>query len=285
MPNRNLNNFLFLNLSILAISTSGLLGRSIGLIPVQAIFWRASLAALLFLLLLRWQKIKFWVKDKKDLGTFLLGGLLMGIHWVTYFQSLQLSSVAIGMLSLFTYPVITAFLEPILLKTRFQAAHLLLSLLTLLGLYMLLPDFDLGNQQVVAVGFGLLSATTYAFRNVLMKPMVTRYASSHIMTYQMLITSLLLFPYLLWQGFGSIETEWPSILFLALITTVVGHTLFLYSFRNFSVTTASIFSSLQPIYGIILAAIFLREYPDWNIYIGGGLILLAVVVENLRNRV
>jgi drug/metabolite transporter (DMT)-like permease len=284
MPNRDLNNFLLLNLSILAISTSGILGRSVGLVPIQAIFWRASLAALLFLLLLRWQKIKFRVKDKKDMRTLLLGGLLMGIHWVTYFQALQMSSVAIGMLSLFTYPIITAFLEPILLKTRFQAAHLLLSLLTLLGLYMLLPDFDLGNQQVVAVGFGLLSATAYAFRNVLMKPMVTRYASSLIMTYQMLVTALILFPYLLWQGFGSIETEWPSILFLALITTVLGHTLFLYSFRNFSVTTASIFSGLQPIYGIILAAIFLQEYPDWNIYIGGGLILLAVVVENLRGR-
>lgn len=209
----------------------------------------------------------------------------MAIHWVTYFKALQLSNVAIGMLSIFTYPVITAIIEPILLKTRFQTAHLLLSLLTLLGLYLLLPSFDLGNQHVIAVGFGVFSALAYSFRNVLMKPLVARYASSHIMTYQMLITSLLLLPYLLFsEGFGNITTEWPSILFLALITTVVGHTLFLYSFRHFSVTTASIISGLQPIYGILLAIIFLKEYPDWHIYLGGGLIISAVVIENLRNK-
>lgn len=50
----------------------------------------------------------------------ILAGLFMGIHWVTYFYALQWSNVAIGMLSLFTYPVITAFLEPLFFKTHFK---------------------------------------------------------------------------------------------------------------------------------------------------------------------
>ena len=53
----------------------------------------------------------------------------MGTHWVTYFYALQWSNVAIGMLSLFTYPVITALLEPLFFNTRFQLRHLILGAL------------------------------------------------------------------------------------------------------------------------------------------------------------
>ena len=64
----------------------------------------------------------------------------MTTHWVTYFYALQWSNVAIGMLSLFTYPVITALLEPLILKTKFQKHHLILGFIVLIGVYFLAPD-------------------------------------------------------------------------------------------------------------------------------------------------
>ena len=136
----NSSHFILLNLSVLFISTSGVLGRWIALPPEVSIFWRSLIAIPLLMALLKLSKqslsIVFQWKPK-----FILAGLFMGIHWVTYFYALQWSNVAIGMLSLFTYPVITAFLEPLFFKTRFEKRHLFVGGLTFLGIYFLVPSF------------------------------------------------------------------------------------------------------------------------------------------------
>ena len=58
----------------------------------------------------------------------------------------------------------------------------------------------------------------------------------------------------------------------------------LHSLQFFSASTASIISSLQPIFGIIIAYIFVKEVPSTNTYIGGALILLTVILESLRSK-
>jgi drug/metabolite transporter (DMT)-like permease len=74
------------------------------------------------------------------------------------------------------------------------------------------------------------------------------------------------------------------LILLAIITTAIGHTLFVKSLRFFDVSTASIISSLQPIFGIILAYLLLNEVPATNVYYGGIIILFSVVVESLRTK-
>ena len=58
----------------------------------------------------------------------------------------------------------------------------------------------------------------------------------------------------------------------------------IHSLKHFSVATASIISSVQPIFGIIIAYIFVNEIPSVNTIIGGSLILLTVIVESVRSR-
>lgn len=275
--------FLLFHLAMLAISTSGPLGRVVAMPPLLVIFWRATLAAILFGIVCWWQNRDIRIAPA-DRGRLLLSGVLMGVHWVTYFQALQLSNVAIGMLSLFTFPVFTALLEPLLLKTRFEPVHLLLGALTLVGIYCLVPTSDVANTQLQAIGWGLLSALSYALRNVLSKSQVAHYPSMVLMFYQITIIAIMLLPLAWWQEWGTIVTEWPMVLALAIITTLIGHTLFLNSFRYFTATTASIMSCSQPIYGILLGIVFLRELPAWSTVLGGVLILLAVVIESRRVR-
>ena len=274
-------NILQLNVAVLLISTSGVLGRYITLHPVTTIFYRCILAIIVFYVYCRWQKISLKVENKKDLGKLILGGILMGGHWVTYFFSLQYSSVAIALLSLFTYPVITALLEPILFKTKFNKVHLGLGFLVLLGIFFLSPSLDFENKYFIAVIFGLISAIFYSFRNLLMKKEVQKYNGSALMFYQILVVGVVLSPVLLYSEFDLVVAQWKPILTLAILTTCLGHTLFLNSFRNFSVTTASIMSSIQPVYGIALAAIFINEIPSAKTLIGGSLIISAVIIENL----
>ena len=280
MKQQATKDLLLLNLGMLFISTSGVLGRYIKMSPELTIFWRTAIAATLLLGICFWQGRSVWKNVRSDLGLLFIGGFLMAVHWVTYFYALHLSNVAIGMLSLFTYPILTAVLEPILLGTKFQRIHLLLGILTIVGIYFLVPNEDVSGNHWKAIGMGSLSAASYALRNILMKKPIQRHDGTKLMFYQTLTAACLLFPFLLMQGTSGFVAQWEAILFLALFTTVIGHTLFLLSFRRFSVTAASIMSCTQPIYGIILGVLFLGEYPPLTTYIGGGLILTAVIVES-----
>ena len=236
---------------------------------------------LLLGLFVKWKGFSFTLA-RKDILAIALSGVFMGLHWITYFYSLQLSNVAIGMLSLFTYPVMTSLLEPVFLKTQFSKMHLLLGVLVLIGIYFLAPSFDTENDYFLAILIGLLSALCFAIRNLLVKTKIGSYNGSVVMWYQTLVIAIMLIPaYFIFDAEGFVK-ELPYIGMLALITTALGHTMFLFSIKRFSVTAASLMGSVQPIYGIILGIIFLNEIPGWRTVLGGSLILFSVVVESLR---
>ena len=264
------------------MSTSGVLGRYITMSPPVTIWWRCLLGGALLLLYCRISGTKLKIHHKRDVFTLILGGLLLSGHWISYFYALHLSNVAIGMLSLFTYPVITAFLEPWLLKTKFQPVHLLLGVFVLLGVYFLAPEFNINDNYTQGIFLGILSSFMYALRNIILKKQVSSYHGTTLMFYQLLFAVIILCPSLLIFE-NNIQDYWQATLTLAVITTAIGHTLFVLSFKHFSISAASIISSSQPIYGIILGVIFLGEYPEWNTLIGGGLIVSAVIFESIRN--
>ena len=279
--NLHFRNILELNFAMLLISTSGALGRYIDMPVPVIICFRAILAGILLYVFCRWRKISFRTSSK-DRSTIIASGVLIGLHWITYFYALKLSNVAIGMLSMFTYPVITALLESIILKTKFQKAHLLLALMVLLGICFLVPDLDFSHSYTKAVVLGVVSALCYSLRNLIMKTKVGEYNGSVLMWYQLIIVSVLLLPFLFIMKSSGIAQQWFPMLILAFLTTAVGHTLFLASFKRFSITTASIISGMQPVYGIIIGIIFLNEIPAFSTIIGGILILASVVIESIR---
>jgi len=278
----NSRDFLEINLAMLLLSTSGPFGKFIVLPAPLTIELRAVMAFVFLLIYCRIKGVSFKLNNK-DRWPILLCGLLLCIHWVTYFQALQLSNVAIGMLSLFTYPVITAFLEPLFLKTRFQKIHLVLGLLVLFGIYLLVPDFSFENEYTLAIGAGLFSALCYAVRNLILKTKVEKYQGSMLMAYQMAIVGMLLLPVYFLYDFEGVGGQWQALLALVLITTVIGHTMFINCFRLFSITTVSILSCIQPVYGILIGALLLSEIPAWSTIMGGTLILTSVIIESIRS--
>lgn len=277
-----LKNLIQLNFAVLLISTSGTLGRYIQLSVPLIILLRALLGGIFLYFFCRWKKLSFKI-HKKDRMVVLLSGVLMGAHWITYFVSLKLSSVAIGMLSVFTYPAITAFLEPLMLKSKFEKSNLFLGLMVLVGIYFLSPELSLKNDQFKAIGFGVFSALCYSVRNIYMKSKAAEYEGSILMVYQLIIVSLLLSPVFFITDLTGLSSSLPAILILALLTTATGHTLFIYSFRNFTISTASIISGVQPVYGILIGMIILGEYPALSTIFGGILILSTVIIESIRN--
>ncbi|WP_288956619.1 DMT family transporter [uncultured Polaribacter sp.] len=284
MENNHIKNLSFLLLATLFISTSGVLGKYIAMPPEAIILFRALFAATFIYLFCRIKKVNLTIHSKKDKISFLISGFFMGAHWVTYFYALKLSNVAIGMLSMFTFPVMTALLEPFFAKQKLNIIHVLLALLVLVGVYFLVPDFSIEKDEVKGILFGVFSALCYALRNLITKKNVTNYNSSAIMFFQLIIVTVLLLPVLFISDISNFGSQFPFLVLVALLTTAIGHTMLVNSLQYFSVSTASIIGSIQPIFGIIIAYIFINEVPHKNTFIGGSLILLTVVIESIRSK-
>ena len=282
--NSHVTHLFWLTLATLCISTSGALGKFIDMPTAVVIWWRSGLAALLLLVFCLYKGISLKINNGKDRWSFLLGSLFMGAHWITYFYALKLSNVAISMLSLFTFPIIIALLEPLFTKVKFDFIHLLLGAIVLLGIYILAPEFNLENNQLKGILFGLLSAVCYAIRVLILKGQVGRYNGTMLMLYQMVIICILLVPVTFFMDMSTITTQYPYVILLALVTTAVGHTLFVNSLKYFKASTASIIGSIQPIFGILIAFFFLNERPTIHTFVGGSLILATVVIESIRSK-
>ncbi len=279
----HLNHLLLLTIATIFISTSGALGKFIAMPTPVIIWWRSVLAAILLLAFCLFKGINLKIK-RKDRLTFFIAGLFMGAHWITYFYALKLSNVAIGMLSLFTFPVIIALLEPLFSKVKFDPIHIVLGIVVLTGIYILAPDFDLKSSQLQGVLFGLLSSVFYALRILILKGHVANYNGTMLMFYQVTILAVVLAPVMYFMDTSNIATQYPYVILLALMTTAIGHTLFVNSLKYFKASTASIKSSAQPVFGIIIAFFFLNEIPTIHTFVGGALILATVVIESVRSK-
>ena len=283
MVSAHINKVSLLFLATLFISTSGVLGKYIALSPEIIIFCRASLAAVFIYTFCRIKKIDLKIKTKKDRIAFVISGFFMAAHWVTYFYALKLSNVAIGMLSMYTFPVITALLEPFFSKQQRSPMHVFLAFLVLIGVYFLAPNFSLQSNLFKGILFGVLSAFCFALRNLTLKKHVQKYNGSMLMLHQMIIVTVLLMPILFFSDFSNFESQLPLLILIALLTTAIGHTILVSSLKHFSVATASIISSVQPIFGIAIAYFFVNEIPNFSTFIGGSLILVTVVIESIRS--
>ncbi len=284
MKDNHIKNLFGLILATFFISTSGVLGRYIAM-PSEVIIWFRSAFGMLFLFIFcSFKKIDFRIKSTKHYHPFFIGGLLMAGHWITYFYALKLSNVAMGMLSLYTFPVIIAVLEPFFFKAKFNPIHIVLGIMVLLGLYILSPSFTIENSNVQGILFGILSAVFYAFRILIMKQYVASYNGVMLMFYQTVIITICLLPSIFFMDISGFKDQLPYLLLLGFLTTAVGHSLLVHSLQFFSASTTSIISSIQPIFGSLLALIFLTEFPTKNAYIGGSLIIATVVIESIFSK-
>ena len=181
--NKNLQHLLQLNFAMLCLSTSGALGRFIQLPPPLIIWYRAFLALLFIGFFCWWKQYDFRFDVKTHGWTIFLSGLFMAGNFVCYFYALQWSNVAVGMLALFTFPVMTTLLEPIWFKTNFQLIHLVLAGMVLVGIYFLAPTFDMDNSMTQGLFIGLVAAFSWTLRNLILKSKIATFNSSISVSY------------------------------------------------------------------------------------------------------
>ena len=154
--------------------------------------------------------------------------------------------------------------------------------MVLFGIYLMVPEFSFENKHFFGLCLGLISALVYSFRNIMLRQKVRDYNQSVVMFNQLMVIALMLLPSCFFIKATVLMDYLPAVMLLALLTTAIGHTMFISSFKKFSITSASLISALQPVYGILLGLIFLKELPKLNTLIGGAMILFTVIFESVR---
>jgi len=271
-----------IHLAVFLFGLSGLFGKLLHLSPFLIVFGRVLLASLTLFLTLKILKIPF-LPEKIPVPSLFFLGLILSIHWVTFFHSIQISTVAIGLLSYSSFPMFTVFLEPLFFKEKFIKTNFLLSIIAFSGIVVLIPEIEIKNKVTQGILFGLLSGFTFSVLSILNRKFSQKYPSLLITFYEFISATLFLSPFLFlkkleFSGFKDLI----FLVFLGVFCTALAHTLFVKGMRQVKAQTASIIATLEPVYGIILALLFLKEIPSVRTIFGGILIIGATVAVSAK---
>ena len=146
------------------------------------------------------------------------------------------------------------------------------------------PELNFENSNVRGILFGLFSALCYSIRILILKKIVKEYHGSMLMFYQTFVITILLVPVLFFLDVSGFQSQVPYLLILAIVTTAVGHSLMVHSLKFFSASTATLISSIQPVFGMFIAFIIVNEIPSLDTIWGGLLILSTVGIEAIRSK-
>jgi drug/metabolite transporter (DMT)-like permease len=271
-----------IHLATVLFGLAGLFGKWIDLSPFLIVLGRVFFASLALGLLIAatGQSLRPLLRRRGRL-LVLLGAVLAG-HWAAFFQSIQVSSVAVGLLSCYTFPAFTVLLEPLFCREKLDKKNLLLAALCLAGVFLIVPRFDPADTVYQGVLWGLLAGLTFAGLTVFNRRLAQDYPSLGIAFLEDLFAALFLLPCLLVIPLRLSSRDWALLVVLGLACTAVSHTLFIQGMRHVRAQTASIISSLEPVYGIVLALLFLREVPSLRTLAGGAVILTAVLLVTVK---
>ncbi|WP_394204345.1 DMT family transporter [Shewanella waksmanii] len=281
-PSNQHSGLIELHIAVLLFGGTALFSKLIPLSALDITLLRCAVAAVVLALIVKLSQQSLSLKNWREYAIAVALGIVVSLHWVTYFASMQMSSVAIGMIAFFTYPVMTVLIEPVINRTRIEKVDILSGLAVLIGVSLLIPEASLGNEVTLGIVIGVISAFLFTARNLMHKRYFSQYSGAKAMCYQTAVAVLFLAP---WQQapLASIETStWGLILLLGVIFTAAPHALFAAALRQLSAKTVGLVSCLQPFYGTVLALLILNEGVDTKTIIGGLLVVATAIFETQR---
>jgi len=266
-----------IHLAVFLFGLAGLFGKWLVLSPLIIVLGRVFFASLTLFLTLWISKQSFKVRSGKNYYYLVFLGFILSIHWVAFFRSIQVSTVAVGLLSFSTYPVFTAFLEPLFFREKLVKINIIFSFFCLTGVFLIIPRFDLSDSTYIGVLWGLLSGLTFALLTIINRKLTLQFSSLIIAFYQDLFAALFLLPFFF--IFSPLLNTRDIMLLVALgfICTAGSHTLFIKGLKHIKAQTASMIHFLEPVYGIIFAFLLLHEIPVLRTIMGGAIILLGQI--------
>ncbi len=269
-----------IHLGALLFGLSGIFGKLANTTPQMISAGRAvfAVAALLLFakLISNTRLVRLGVRQT---GLLALGGLLLGAHWWSFFESVHISGVAIATLGFASFPAFTVLLEGLLFKERTRPVEYTMVALVCLGLVLVTPHFDLSSQATSGLLWAVLSGLLFALLSLLNRASTRGIEPVQAALYQNL-TVLLVFLPLAWPTLPSVQAQdWLWMAMLGIFCTGLAHSLFVTSLRVLKARTTAVIFALEPIYGIAFAWLLFSEVPTLRMLAGGLLIVSAIFIS------
>jgi len=254
----------------------GLFAKLVNLPAVILVLGRVFFSSIFLWTFLAVRRQKIRLEKKKDYLWMVGAGIVLALHWTSFMQSIQTSTVAIGTLTFSTFPLFVTFLEPYVFREKLKISDIVCAAIMLGGVVLIVPEFRLGNQMTQGVLWGLFSALTYAVLSLMNRWLSSRYSGTLTAFYEQAAAAVVLLPSLFILRPSVTVTDIGVLIVLGVVFTGLSHSLFISGLRTVKVRTAGIISGLESVYGIVGAFLVLGEVPGKR-EILGGVVILGVV--------
>ncbi len=273
-----------LHIAVLLFGVAGLFAKLVPAGPVTIVVGRTVFAAIALFIGLQLFSISLRLVSKSVALLLAISGAVLAIHWLTFFHAIQISTVAIGLVGFATFPVFVTFLEPLLGKQSIRPIDVACAFAVLLGLVLVVPEFSLDDQGTLGLLWAVASAALFAVLALLNRQLLTRQSFPVVAFYQQAIAAVCLLPFLMFEGVPTDIETIGLLLLLGVVCTALPHTLFIKALGVLKAQLVSIVTGLEPVYGILLAAVLLHEIPGFSVVLGALLVFAAVVVATVSHQ-
>lgn len=280
-------NHILLHFIILIFGFTGILGKLIQEDAIVIVFHRVLIASVSLFLFMTLLKRPFRIKNKRQFWLICATGIVVGLHWITFFKAVQLSTASFGVLCLSTTTLHVSWLEPLVMKRRFSWLEISLSLIVVLGIFLVTEKFS--GDELRALVYGLTSALLAASFSVFNAYFSQDNAPSTITLYEMSVATVAIGLLLAVNGDFTGElwalstVDWFWLLFLGIICTSFAFLLTVELVKILGAFTVSLSINLEPVYAIILGIVILHEDQKLgtSFYFGAVLIVAVIFVNAL----
>jgi drug/metabolite transporter (DMT)-like permease len=283
MKTPKVNPFIALAIGVIAVSTSAIFVKlssaEAGVIAFYRLFFTIILMLPFFLLKnvkeMRVISIRDWIKS-------VIAGIFLAFHFILWFESLNLTSVASSTVLVTLQPLFAFIGTFLIFKETFSKKAIISGVIAVTGSIIISwGDFAINGKSLIG-DLIALAACALITAYLLIGQNIRKRLS--LMTYTFIvyaISSIVLFIYVLMTDeslYPFPVNDWIYFLLLAILPTLLGHTIFNWSLKWVSTSTISMAILFEPVGASILAYFIFNEKILITQVLGGIIIIISVLV-------
>jgi len=284
MNQNHKKDILYLHLGVMLFSFSGIIAQYVEVPSILAAMGRVVCSSTLLFIIAKIKKNSLKLDSKKDYVAIVLTGIVLAVHWVTFFHSIQTSTVAIGAITFTTFPLFITFIEPFVFHERLKMKSIIRAVFVLIGVIITVPEFSLDNQMTIGILWGMVSSFTYAIATMANRYFSKKYSSRVVCIYEQGTAAIVLLPSLFLVPAVWRVQDILGIIFVGCICTAFAYSFYITAQRRVKAQTAGIIAGMETVYGIFFAFALLGEIPTVRELIGGAVILGVSIITSLDKK-
>lgn len=281
-------------LGVLAVSFSPILIKATleqGVSPDVAAFYRMLIASLLlapFVLLSPRRRRSIAALSPKDKIITLVSGVFLALHFISWFFSLAYTSVFSSTVLVNLSPVFLLAVESLTAKRWPRAVETVGVIIALAGLVVL--NWPAGETDPGTAFGNILAILAAVFMSGYLLCTRSVRGRLDVVPYSFLVYSVCTVGIFLWVVAagrplaGYTAVDFGLFAALAVVCTLLGHTLFQWAQRYIRPATLSVCILGEPVGAAILAYLLYSEVLGPLAYVGGAVLLAGIAVFNVKKR-